>query len=327
MFLKKKRVEEQAIKTKFFRNIMKLIVWVLIAFVFYKGVMTIIKGDRTSAMEDDFLETAESQKLTELTRTEAISFAEDFAEEYMTFYLNNEEYNERLKEYSNLEFKIDQKNFMEVMYLNTTKYKWIDRDLIFVDCKVKVNYISNKKSSDTDGIYNNEFQKNNNDVNEDENNDDLKNSNLQTINLRIPVSIRKGKYIIESYPTFIGTREKASGDNNSSIPGEILENSKEKEKITNVISNFLSAYCEGNETDMEYFMLNQKNLNGLDSEFEVKNLIDENLVIKKYDDDYFVKVNYLLTDSKNEFMQSMEFELVYKDEKYLIKRFDTALNY
>jgi hypothetical protein len=313
LFLRKKKIDDQKIQTKVFKNFLKLIVWTLIVFVLFKGIVNIIDGDQTSGIEADILSETESQELKRITENEVTSFAENFAQDYMTYYGSNEEYEDRLSQYSNLEFKNIQSKTMEVIYLNSTKTKWLNDELLNVDCKLKIDYDKSSTSDDseesTNGI------------------DELIDSKGKSVNLRVAVRIINGKYLIDSYPTFIGSTSKSSQDSEVEIPGQEVDDTAIKDKINNVIENFISAYCEGNETDMEYFMLNQKNLKGLDNEFELKKINSEDIIIKKDDDIYNVKVNYILSDSENEFLQSMEFILVYKDEKYLIKNFDTALNY
>jgi hypothetical protein len=313
LFLRKKKIDDQKIQTKVFKNFLKLIVWTLIVFVLFKGIVNIIDGDQTSGIEADILSETESQELKRITENEVTSFAENFAQDYMTYYGSNEEYEDRLSQYSNLEFKNIQSKTMEVIYLNSTKTKWLNDELLNVDCKLKIDYDNSSTSDDseesTNGI------------------DELIDSKGKSVNLRVAVRIINGKYLIDSYPTFIGSTSKSSQDSEVEIPGQEVDDTAIKDKINNVIENFISAYCEGNETDMEYFMLNQKNLKGLDNEFELKKINSEDIIIKKDDDIYNVKVNYILSDSENEFLQSMEFILVYKDEKYLIKNFDTALNY
>ena len=142
MFLRKKRKDEEDIKTGLIRNIAKVVLWVGLLFVIYKGVISIVRADNVNALEDKAFDRYLEQIEKNTIERKAISFAENFAIEYMTFYGDNDDYEKRLNKFSDLEFNKNPNIFMEAVVSNWEESKWIKEDeLILVDCFVKVKFV------------------------------------------------------------------------------------------------------------------------------------------------------------------------------------------
>lgn len=310
-----KKSGTQKLKSAWPQRIAKIILWTLIAFLMIRGVGSILRPDPAVTIKETLAELEKDKNYTYITEKEAEAFAVMFANEYMTYTGNNDDYQRRLKAFSNMELSGNYTDRIEAVSGEAFKAEWIGKDLINVDVRVKVKYTVKEQieqiqnpatltpvSNPDKVIYDNVY-------------------------LRVPVEVNNKKYLVNDLPVFIPAPEKAEHIDKKNESKEIT--GEQKKAITAVIESFLTSYCSGNSVEITYFMADTKaKINGLSKRYAYKKMLDGNKVREIGPNRYFLSCQYEVTDSVNNqvFRQGMEFIIVSNNDRYLIEKFDTKLD-
>jgi hypothetical protein len=279
------------IKSKTFGNIALLILWAGLIFILIKGTVSIAKPVEIDTYDiENQTQKENSKKLLELRAT---AFAENFIRDYMTYLGDEEDYAKRLKEFISDDMVIENPRIFNTSYVNSTKIKWIDEEVILVDCIVKG---SGKENSDT--------------LNTEE-----------TYYMRAAVNIIDDKFLISDYPTLISTAKKATKDDKE--PKEEIEDKNERKQIEKVVKSFLTAYYEGKNTEIEYFV-DGISTNESSKSFKFKELKDFSIYMDS-ENIFHAKASYYVGKDDDKLLQNMEFRPKIKDDKFVILKYDTKI--
>lgn len=294
---KKEKVEK--IKSAWPQKIGKVVLWVIIIFLFIRGIGSILKQDNAVKAQEALQQFTETKNYTDKVAQEASAFAELFSLEYLTYLGNTDDYSKRLQPFTDLEFTAGFNDRIQALSSKAYKIQWTDKSKINVDCSVKVRYLN---PQGLEIKINNTF-------------------------LRVAVVEKDGKYTVENYPLFIPEIQKGSKPEVTKIGNDI--DTGTKKAILTIVENFVRAYCVGNQVELSYYMADSKAaFNGLNRRYTFKKLIDEGCSVKVLKDGkYFVTVQYLVIDEINsqEFRQNLEMQVISKDGKYLIEKFDSKI--
>jgi formylmethanofuran dehydrogenase subunit E len=287
--LQNKKVEK--LKLKIFRKSVLILLWSCLIFIFVKGIISII-----NPLDIDYEilnQKSEEENLNINLNKNAISFTENFVKEYMNYSGDIDEYKKRLKPFIVENLEIENSKIFNVSYVNSISSDEIEDNLISVDCLVCGNSLleDNKKTSE------------------------------EKYYLRSTVKIVNNNFVITDYPIFISSPKSIEVDDES-LKGEDLDDENQKEQIQKVIESFLKAYYEGENTEIKYFVENFK-LSEKEKPFKFSDIKD--FSVTKDKDTFYVRTSYHVTDTENNFLQSMEFKLILNNKKYVITDYNNNL--
>jgi hypothetical protein len=298
---------------KISKIIPKIILWIVLSVIFIRGIATFIRGNNVNL--NPIEEKIETISENQIIKNEAESFAENFVAEYFDYteYSTSvDNYQNNLMEYSNLDFS-DTKLNSDLIYINNVKSEWINKDSLNITLKVKVmqmyslnnieeeENIEKKKAETTD---------------EEQNTEDM--SSLDTFYIEVPVSISDKNYSITNYPTYVAYENKTDFETNE-LPGKDVDEDINRD-ISELVTSFINGYYGGQDTELSYFMENGKDVKTIDDEnYEID--IRE-IYVTEEDDIYYVQALYLIDYRNNKFSSGMEFTIIEKNKKYLIKKYD-----
>lgn len=315
----KKEEKVNKVKSALPQRIGRIVLWVLVVFLIFRGIGSVLKTDDSTQTKEVINQFEQTETYKAKAEREASAFASMFAVEYMTYKGDQQEYQDRLKKYSNLELSASYNDKIEALTSEAFQTKWRDTNKLSVDVKVKVRYyVKNEVGTRIGG---------------NPNLVPVPSSTTKTEDayIRIPIAEKDGKYLVEGIPVFIAAPDKGPKTETKQVGNEVTGD--KKKDILAVVENFLKAYCSGNDVEISYYMADTKiPVKGLQGRFIFKDLDDENTSVRelqKTDEGKFVvTVQYEVNDSINNqvFKQSMEIKAIFKDSKYLIESYDVKLS-
>jgi len=304
--LDKNKIEK--FKKKNLNKVGAFLLWICLIFLVIKGVSSIINPNRFDK-EDLKIELANEKTQTQIEKN-AISFAENFAKDYMTFNGSKDDYQSRLANYID-DLQIENNNLFNVDYVNSINYKLTTGNTILVDCVIKGDSLTPNTTST-------------------ESPDKITISNTsqnftKVFYIRIPVKIIDSKnFIICDYPTFISGPNKIDLKETEQLKGTELDDDNKKSQIKKILNSFLKAYYEGANTEIGYFV---ENYNSIERKkpFEFKELQDLKI---NWDEKniFYIKAAYVVTNENVAFTQNMEFKVkLNPNNKFIILDYNTKI--
>lgn len=271
----------QKIKTTTLRNVGKVVLWVLVAFLILCGIKTIISQSKESQLEGMITKYQESEEMREKTKIGATAFAESFVYEYYTFTGElNSDYMDRVGRY--LAKGLDVKNpnaggtaaeTISAQTLNVT-FEGEDQLQLDVDILAKVKYTP--KTGSSAGI-----------------------TICKDLYLKVPVVASKkskeGSYAIESLPMMIPAYDKAEAASVEGYAGTEIDKAA-KDEIKIVLESFFKAYYEGSDSEVSYYTSEDSN---------VKKSISGDLSFSKID-----RISATLDEASGEFLSDVVLTIV-----------------
>jgi len=295
--LKNKQLEK--IKLKTFGRIVLIILWICLIFLTTKGIISILNPNKLSK-EDIKIETSKNTA-SKIIEDNAVSFAENFTKEYLSYYGDEDEYKKRISLFTSNNLDFENTTPFNVTYVNAINHYWSGKNTILVDCVIRGS-VYNPEGKDKTVV---------------------KIPDEKVYYLRIAVSVFDGNFLISDYPTFISSPSKIQLETTNNIDGTELDDENKKNNIKNVITSFLTAYNRGQNTEMKYFAENlQIKESGKPFDFESLKDIQINWNEK---DEFYVKTSYYVSKDGSRFTQNMEFKLKMKTDKYIITKYNTKI--
>lgn len=146
----------------------------------------------------------------------------------------------------------------------------------------------------------------------------------KTVLLTIPARYEKGKFTIIDYPYFSSLPNLQSSsviDLPTDVDKSEVVPSKDSEKISTFLNQFLDKYATGKKDDLVYMMEIPEGLNGL---YEFKETVN---TVYKTGDSYtvFSKVTFVEPSGTMTHVENMKLTLVNKDGKYFITKLEHVL--
>ncbi|MDD4564944.1 MAG: conjugal transfer protein [Eubacteriales bacterium] len=296
------------IKTTGLRTVGKVLLWVLVIFLLFRGVVSILdnksQGDLTKII-DDYKYAAEQR---EAARSGAAAFAENFIYEYYSFDgRSNSDYADRISRYLadtlNIPKPMGGGAATEVLSAKTVKINILESDdKMDVDVSVKVRYsavnVSEGAISDKD------------------------------INIRVPVAYKDGKYAVDAMPLFIPAEDAADIARATEYSGTGVSQKEEKE-IKQILESFFKTYYEGSDQEVTYYLSDQSEidhgLNGVVIFSGVKRISAYYLEGSDEYDEYLVNAVVSVADNGQAIDQEMYLYLTKTESKYYINEITTRI--
>lgn len=293
-----KEVKIEKVKSLLPKKIARIILWILLGFIMLRGIVSIARPSKDTDIYENLKKELEISQKQISINYEANSFAEGFVREFLDFKQGkNQEYKNNLSKYmgTNASTRISNSINSNVTVVETRAIKnnIISNNKFDIDVRAKVLY--------TTGV-------------------------SKDIFLRVPVTTDGEKYLVEDLPLFIP--EPSAADIKTK---DITYNSAEgniSEGIKDMLNNFLRVYAEGQQGEIAYYLSDSNNkLGSLNGNFKFKDISELNVYLTEKTDQYVAVVNFNLEDqeSKQEIKQRARFNIVFKDNKYYIEKFETRV--
>ena len=251
--VKRSKAEVQTIRKAQGMRIVRVILWIMLTFIFVRGVVAILQDDSESQVVD--LQQYQEELAADQTRIEQLlPFAEDFAREYLT-YRNGEEqdYMQRLSTYAAPSLfsgirltegsaeALNATAYRHEAYSETQEDVWV---------RLQVRYTTKERNLETDEIV--EVQK------------------LRETTLKIPVAYTADGYIVEDLPAFVSDSRKATDFKAESYAGTSADRDTQ-EAVEAALGNFFKAYYTEDQSVIKYYLTPDAELSdflGLDGRVE-----------------------------------------------------------
>lgn len=287
----------------------RVLLWIVIVFIFIRGTVTLVRGDQVleiKKQEKKFLQEMKDERAID---SKALSFAESFVNEYFQFSSEEEkeEYLARLSSYINPKIEND------IIIPNEC---WVD----YVQAYDLKTYTDNQVDVYVYAIV---VKK----VPEDPNNPDKSKMKYESedVYLKVPIYYDKNNnLLVEDIPSIVGKPDNAKYPNNtldlSTVSGT------QASEIKSSIEEFLKAYYEANQKQVDYFLLEPGSIKTASNKDIYKYESIEAIEAYELSDDRFlVTVKYKITDYGVETRQKNNFIIAYQDDKYMIKEMNARI--
>lgn len=308
---KKEQIEEvkpqgekkvSRIKTDGLMKTGRVILWVVIIFLVFRGIVSIISPSSELRMEQIVTDYRADAELRETVQLGAAAFAEDFAREYYTFSGKyNSDYVQRVKQYlaKNTEIKspvtgqystfVNFASAQKVNYQNSKDYD--------VDVHLQVTYTPINEGQEI-------LQK--------------------EVYIRVPVSSNgKGRYAVTSLPAYIPQIEAAQIVGVDTYKGLKVESSEEK-KIKETLNSFFSVYYGGTSNEISYYLTPDSNISeSAQGMVEYQKLNYATVYRDEVNADYLVEAELTVVDNGQGMQQRLFIRMQYAKKHYYIKSINT----
>lgn len=287
-----------------YMKFMRIILWVMLTFIFMRGVVSIFERDKSDVMAQmirDFK--ANYSKFTNQNE-EVMSFAQNFTREYLTYEARGEaDYKERLKKYvSNNFFNEKVSDFSagaEAVYVQAYRmedYSSTQKDVyVLAEVEYSKNVLGEEQS------YTNVEER-------------------KPVTLKVPVYCENGNYVVEGIPLLVADSVSVERYLPEEYYGTTISDA-DAAKVKTSVENFLKAYYEQDESVINYYLdsaADKQSFLGLEGRFVFLEISS----IKCYqgEEGIICLVNYRLKDVGNDVKMLQKIHLTVKESggKYYI---------
>lgn len=308
---RKSRSEGYVMRKNGVMRILRICLWSMLVIISLRGVISSFQRDRTEVMEQMIRDFKVNYSRFTNQNEEVMSFAQNFAKEYLTYSVRGEEeYKNRLKEYVAQNFfgsdsVLDFSAAAEAVYVQAYRMEDYTNNQKDVYVRADVEYTTRNM---VDGAnYTETVTK-------------------ETVTLKVPVYCQDGKYAVECIPMIVNDSvwlkynpENAYGDSLSDATVSAIET---------LVTNFLKAYCEQDESVIDYYLdasADKNVFNGLMGRMTFKEVSD----IRCYqgESDIVCVVSYKVKDTGNDatLLQKVNLTIVKSGQRYYIKTMDARI--
>ena len=312
---KKKEAEEgYVLKKNSGAKIARIIIWLMLGFVFIRGIASILTPSNDSRVEQMIDDFKEELSFSKELNNETMAFAQNFAREYLTYsYKEDIEYRERIKPYVssavyNQTEILDFKHTAKAEYVEAYRIEQYSGTQWDVYVLADVVYQQNVLAEDQSTYITRETRE-------------------QTV-LKVPLCVEKGKYLVESIPVFVTDNNVLQHYEISGYAGTAVKEAVGKE-VETAVSNFLKAYYSDSASVIGYYLdesADKKEFAGLDGRYVFKELVS----CKSYQEpgeNIVSIVEFQIKDSINDAVLTQLINLQMKKEgsKYYIISMDARV--
>lgn len=236
----------------------RIFIWGFICLVLLVGIMSIVKSKQPKIVK-----TVVEYNFAPCENDTAKAYAEAFTKEYLTFTRSKkEEYIKRIGD------------FIPTQLLGLISLDTIQSDSVVRDAIVwKVEKLDNDHSNITvraTVISRKEIPASTLDPMELNSNMKYE-ENTKVVYVKVPIRYVEGQYIVDDYPVFDVDMEKPEIDL-LIYEGEKSVEESVKKKLREVLENFFDTYSKGNKVQISYYMLDNKQVKGLEGKFLFENI-------------------------------------------------------
>ncbi len=292
-------------------KVLRILIWMVLAFIFIRGTITLIRPDPVSAMqkkEDNFMTKVSS---TNAFENKAFSFAQNFAKDYMTHIPNDEaSYKQRILKYMQQDLaesvKFDDNDYTTVLYSQAYDIKKYSDTQYDVFVYLRVQYKTENKSVPQIDPNNIQYNISENDV-----------------YLDVPVAYTNN-FVVEDVPAVVAAPTKGYIESNS-YNGNSASDSVNSDVQTD-LNQFFKAYYEQNQTQVDYFLDldSGQTVNALNGRYTFDKLDKVTTYSTKSQNVYLAIVEFNVKDvNGNSLPQKFNVKITNKNSKYYINQLNT----
>ncbi len=271
------------------RKIGMILVWIILIFIFLRGIIAIFTSVSPSEQKRTFDEYINTLNLEENLKGEASTFAENFVKNYFTYDgKNKDNYDSRMANFTATGLIITAPEDVEttVNYISSTSVNFLSEEAVDVDVIVEVKY----------------------------------SDNIKLFKITVPIEIdSNGKMAVVNYPQFIPNEDKSEEISayQKTLPGRDI-NKDELSEIQTNLESFFKTYFEGNDNELSYYVTKsfpyKQGLRGLiqfNSITALRVSFDEN------NDRFYAVANLEIVDNGRHLEQVCYLELIETDRFYI----------
>lgn len=310
--LKKDREELYLLRKNQRLKIGRWCLWGMIGFIFLKGVIVSVRPDPTTEVNRTIDQFKTSLSSFQEQDNEVLSFAQNFAVQYLTYAGGKEEdYVNRLKQCStesvfNQGYQFPSGTSANVIYANAYKKESYSDHQMDVWVVVTVEY----KHRQQEGESVTEHQ------------------STETSILKVPVAFKDNHYIVEEVPVFVNDTIKLSDYSVAQYVGVECPTDV-SEAIKASLTNFYTAYYGQDQGVINYYLSPQADTSefiGLGGRVMFKQIETLRAYYLSEDNkqDFMVLVTLSVTDKNGVVMQQkFNVKMTYKDNQYYVVEMNT----
>lgn len=258
--VKQKEAKDYTLKKNTLAKVLRVVFWGCIIFLIIRGIVAIIKPDRTDVLMDRMKQVESGAKEEIQQNSEILSFTEDFVKQWQT-YTNEEEFKSRLAAYV-VPAVLEQQNIHD--FTSTSKatyvnaYRMEDYAAGQYDVYVEVIYTNTRMVTVEQVVETEpETEKKNKKKTETETPQTEVIQQPVTVEstkvLKVPIQVTEdGKYIAEGIPLVIDDQENLPGKyRKEEVTLEVIE---EVATYQEMLTNYLKAYYSESQSVSEYYL-------------------------------------------------------------------------
>lgn len=308
--LKKPKSEAYVMKKNTGMKILRAALWLILVFVFIKGVFSIFQRDKTQVLEQMIQDFKANYSDFTNQNQEVTAFAQSFVREYLTYEVRGEEeYKERLNQYVAANFfresVLDFKASAEAVYVNAYRMEDYSQTQKDVYVQAQVQYV--KRVLQQDGqTYTEVYSR-------------------QPITLKVPVYCSGGSYVVESVPMVVSDSVYLG----QYTPEDYYNTAVSEEEAAVIrlsVENFLKAYCEQDKSVINYYLdssADKTEFEGLGGRFIFREI--SKIKCYQYNGSVICLVEFKIQDSENDAVMLQKINLTMRETggKYYIESMNT----
>jgi len=318
---KNKEVNNKIKVEKNHKKVLKVFLWIALFFLVARGILLTINPANTKDLKkyvDDKVDNLAEQQKNTLT---ASSFAENAIRCFFEYDGNNDEYKAKLQDYFSpaILTSVSRETVTRVLDVKAVSQK-IKDNVIIIDCKVMTENDKSYRPIIMSMSPSPSGNKNKKSPEPSPSPSPSNHKNEQSeFYIRICVSCKDNKYLVESYPIFVNAPIKSDENTIVEQEGDKIDNGSEYNEIQENTKSFLKAYCEGTKADLSFFFTKkEQTINTLEGKYIFSGI--EKFELVKNNGNYTAMVTYKTDNSSlGSCYQSMKIIFTKKDEKYMVE--------
>lgn len=236
---KKDSAEAQAIKRGAALAAARLLLWLILGFVFLRGVQACLRPDAAREVNESIAAFKAELSSVQTQDVEVLAFAQNFATEYLTYAAGAEQdYINRIGKYASKTVTGQTVRFAagsgaSVIYAQAYRKEMYSASQVDVWVLVNVQYYS--KQQGEGGT--------------------VKEQNIEeSAILRIPISVKGNTYIVEDLPAFVSDSNKQTNYAITAFRGGGECPKEISDAISASLQNFFKAYYEADQSVISYYL-------------------------------------------------------------------------
>lgn len=312
----KERPETYVMKKNTLMKTLRIILWLILIFIFFKGVISCLRKDsaqQASQMIQDFREEFAHYKDD---NEEIMGFAQNFAREYLTYEKRGEnDYTARIRPY------VSDDMYSRAAELTDFQGK---ATAVYVKAYRKENYSAGQYDVYVlaDVEYELEETTEREEDGEKEKRIIIKNRN---VTLKIPVYAENGNYVVEGIPILVNDSMKMAGYSVPAYSGTALTDGR-LARITEAVTSFLTAYYEQDQNVIEYYLAQKADRTkfyGLSGRYLFDRM--ERISCYETENGILCLADFRVTDAENgnHLLQSFNLSVTADGDRYYIQDLNT----
>lgn len=321
--VRKPKEKDYVLKRNSYLKVLRAFLWAFIVFFFVKGILVTAQPTDEEQINQTIKSFKQEFASFKGENEEIMSFAQNFAREYLTYTVKDEEgYRLRLQPYVSDRFLrtadiTDFSSSAEATYVQAYRKEQYDQNQYDVYVMADITYTYTDSYSDEDGTVTTTTHK-----------------KTDKTYLKIPVYAKNNAYIIEDLPVYVSDSLLLGDYDTIAVSGSKASDAVTAD-IKTTLLNFFSAYYEADQSVIDYYLSSTADKStfwGLYGRYCFDSITSLNCYTVEGINGYICLVNLKIKDSGNNATLSQQYNLLIRSEgtRYYIQDMNTKtmnLNY